>query len=112
MRHARDSARRLLPALSLLAPSALVLLAFTYWPLAQALWRSAITQHFGGSATIGLDNYARLFSDPHFATAARNNALYAIFTILPALALASRSRSRSSTAPASPLPCAPSSCCR
>ena len=36
----------------------------------------------------GLDNYRRLFADPHFARAAWNNAVYAAGTIVPSLVLA------------------------
>ena len=43
---------------------------------------------FGGAAHWGFDNYARLFADPHFATAVRNNLVYAAGTIVPSLTLA------------------------
>jgi sn-glycerol 3-phosphate transport system permease protein len=80
--------RHLLPALLLLAPSLVLLLAFTYWPVLQVLWRSLIVQRFGNEAAWGLDNYRRLFADPHFAGAALNNTLYALGTIVPSLAAA------------------------
>lgn len=41
-----------------------------------------------GHTAIGLDNYRRLFADPHFAQAAWNNLVYAVGTIGPSLALA------------------------
>ena len=72
----------------LLLPSALFLLAFTYWPVAQVLFGSFTVRAFGGAAHWGPDNYARLFADTHFATAVRNNLLYAVGTIVPSLTLA------------------------
>ena len=44
--------------------------------------------HSAGSAHWGIDNYTRLFADPHFATAVRNNLVYAAGTIIPSLTLA------------------------
>jgi len=70
-------------ALLLLAPSLVFLLLFTYWPILQVAARS-LTQRSG----FGLDNYRRLFADPHFTTAALNNLVYAVGTIVPSLILA------------------------
>jgi len=72
----------------LLAPSLVTLVAFTYWPVAQVAWRSTVIQRFAAPARFGIGNYARLFLDPHFGLAARNNALYALGTIVPSLVLA------------------------
>jgi sn-glycerol 3-phosphate transport system permease protein len=72
----------------LLVPSGVFLLAFTYWPVLQVSVGSLAVQTFGGAAHWGFGNYARLFADPHFATAARNNLVYAIGTIAPSLTLA------------------------
>jgi sn-glycerol 3-phosphate transport system permease protein len=80
--------RPLLLALSLLAPSLILLSAFTYWPVIGVTLRSLTQQQYGQTATWGLDNFARLFADDHFATAARNTVVYACGTILPSLALA------------------------
>jgi sn-glycerol 3-phosphate transport system permease protein len=80
--------RPLLLALSLLAPSLILLSAFTYWPVIGVTLRSLTQQQYGQIATWGLDNFARLFADDHFATAARNTVVYACGTILPSLALA------------------------
>jgi sn-glycerol 3-phosphate transport system permease protein len=49
---------------------------------------SLTVRAFGGSAHWGIDNYTRLFADPHFATAVRNNLVYAAGTIIPSLTLA------------------------
>jgi sn-glycerol 3-phosphate transport system permease protein len=72
----------------LLAPSIVLFLAFTYWPVAQVVWRSLLVQRFGGGAAWGIGNYARLFADPHFARACLNNLLYALGTIIPSIGLA------------------------
>ncbi len=87
-RRARPVLRQAVPALLLLAPSLVFLIAFTYWPVAQVIWRSFVVQRFGGVAAWGADNYARLFADPHFAGAVINNAIYAVGTIVPSLILA------------------------
>ncbi len=44
--------------------------------------------HSAAAAHWGIDNYTRLFADPHFATAVRNNLVYAAGTIIPSLTLA------------------------
>jgi sn-glycerol 3-phosphate transport system permease protein len=72
----------------LLAPALLFLAAFTYWPLLRVLGESITVGRFAGQHTLGLDNYRRLFADPHFARAACNNAVYAAGTIVPSLLLA------------------------
>jgi sn-glycerol 3-phosphate transport system permease protein len=75
-------------ALLLLGPSLVFLAGFTYWPLIQVTLRSLVQQRYGQSASFGLDNYARLFADPHFSHAALNNALYAAGTVIPSVILA------------------------
>ena len=79
---------RWLPALALLAPSLTFLMAFTYWPVLKVLVQSFIVGRFAGQHALGLDNYRRLFADPHFARAAWNNSAYAAGTIVPSLVLA------------------------
>src|SRR5271163_2075332 len=86
----RGDARRWrwLPAALLLAPSTLFLFAFTYWPVLRVLGQSFLVGRFAGQYRPGLDNYARLFADPHFVRAVGNNIVYAAGTIVPSLALA------------------------
>lgn len=84
--HART--HRVLLAAFLLAPSAIFLLAFTYWPVLQVLVSSFAVSSFGSATRWGLGNYARLLSDPHFARAVVNNLIYAAGTIIPSLTLA------------------------
>jgi sn-glycerol 3-phosphate transport system permease protein len=77
-----------LTAWLLLAPSLLFLLLFTYWAVAQVVVGSFTVQGFRGATHFGFGNYARLFSDEHFRTAALNTALYAVGTIVPSVGLA------------------------
>ena|SRR5579862_211656 len=79
---------RWLPVAVLLAPSLVFLVLFTYGPVIRVLMESLLVGRFSGSATVGLDNYQRLFHDPHFARAALNNLVYAAGTIVPSLILA------------------------
>ncbi len=89
---ARPLQRRLprlrLTAYTLLAPSAVFLLAFTYWPVVQVLAGSLVVHAFGGTARWGIGNYTRLFADPLFTDAVVNNVVYAVGTIVPSLLLA------------------------
>ncbi len=75
-------------ALLLLLPSLLLLVAFTYWPLVEVAWRSLDQARPGQRPLLGFGNYARMFADPHFAQAARNNAVYAAGTAIPSVLLA------------------------
>lgn len=84
----RTLPRLALTAYVLLAPSAVFLLAFTYWPVIQVIRASLTVKSFRTQAHWGLDNYTRLFSDPHFASAVVNNLIYAAGTIIPSVALA------------------------
>jgi sn-glycerol 3-phosphate transport system permease protein len=84
----RTHRRPMLAAYALLAPSAVFLAAFTYWPVLQVLAGSLTEHAFGGATRWGLGNYARLFADPHFARAVLNNLIYAAGTIVPSLTLA------------------------
>jgi sn-glycerol 3-phosphate transport system permease protein len=77
-----------LPVIGLLGPAIVFLAAFTYWPVLRVLGESFMVGRFAGQHALGLDNYRRLFADPHFARAASNNAAYAFGTIVPSLVLA------------------------
>lgn len=76
------------PALLLLAPSLLLLAAFTYWPVASVTAQSFRITAFGGGGSWGFGNYARLFSDPHFFQTVRINLVYALGTVVPSLVMA------------------------
>lgn len=72
----------------LLAPSAVFLLGFTYWPVLQVVGGSLVVSGFRNRAHWGGGNYARLFADPHFAAAVTNNLIYAAGTVIPSIILA------------------------
>jgi sn-glycerol 3-phosphate transport system permease protein len=72
----------------LLAPSAVFLFGFTYWPVLQVLAGSLTVRSFGGMAHWGFGNFSRLLADPHFSRAVVNNLIYAAGTIGPSLLLA------------------------
>lgn len=66
------------------APALAVYLAFLVYPSASSLWFS-VTDWDGLSPTynvVGLDNYARMFSDPVVLTAGKNNLLWSAVTIV------------------------------
>jgi ABC-type Fe3+ transport system permease subunit len=77
-----------MPVVALLAPAFAFLAAFTYWPVLRVFGDSFMVGRFAGPHALGLDNYRRLFADPHFARAAWNNAEYAVGTIVSSLVLA------------------------
>ncbi len=73
-----------------LLPSLVFLAAFTYLPLAMAAVLSLVRWNVltPEPAFVGLDNYRTLAADPLFWLVLRNNALYALGTIPPTMALA------------------------
>jgi sn-glycerol 3-phosphate transport system permease protein len=94
--------RSVWPVCALLLPSGIFPLAFTYWPVLQVALGSLSVRTFGGAAHWGFGNYARLFAVPHFASAVRNNLLYAAGTVIPSLALALLSPLSCARVPVSP----------
>jgi sn-glycerol 3-phosphate transport system permease protein len=88
LRRLAPNRARWLPVVALLAPAFAFLGAFTYWPVLRVLGDSFMVGRFAGQHALGVDNYRRLFADPHFARAAWNNAAYAFGTIVPSLVLA------------------------
>ena len=81
--------RRALPYL-LLAPSLLLLAAFTYLPIVRVAWDSLHDKPHGTPTTlfVGLGNYAALFADKAFRQSVVNNLVYAAGTVPPSMALA------------------------
>ena len=82
-------ARRAWPYL-LLAPSLLLLAAFTYLPIVRVLWDSLHDKVHGTTATlfVGLRNYTDLFGDKAFIQSVINNLVYAVGTVPISMALA------------------------
>lgn len=72
------ASRRQLTAWLFLAPALIVLVAFTLYPMAQAVYLSLTDYNLIKSAQfIGLDNYVELVDDPAFWNAFWNTVLYA-----------------------------------
>jgi len=82
-------ARRGWPYL-LLAPSLVLLAAFTYLPVVRVAWESLHEKIHGSTTTlfVGLHNYSDLFSDKAFTQSVTNNLVYAVGTVPPSMALA------------------------
>jgi len=72
-----------------LAPALFFLILFTYYPMLQVLWDSFFFKEFGANTEtfVGLSNYQRLFNDPEFINAVKNNIIYALGTVIPSLAI-------------------------
>lgn len=74
----RANGRRALTAWLFLAPALLVLVAFTLYPMAQAVYLSLTDYNLIRAAEwVGLANYAELLQDPAFWNAFGNTVLYA-----------------------------------
>lgn len=74
----------------LVAPSLVLLVAFTHWPALATLIDSFFSTPKGGRPPlfVGWDNYADLAADPVFWRALSNNAIYAAATIPLSVVLA------------------------
>jgi sn-glycerol 3-phosphate transport system permease protein len=74
----------------MLTPAASVLLLFTHWPTAATIVSSVFRPATAvrPARFLGLENYAYLLHDPVFMTAAVNNLLYALGTVVPSIVLA------------------------
>ncbi len=72
----------------LLAPALILLIAFTYFPIGNTVWRS----FFGFGVQMGDyfsdENYARLMEDTVFWKVLKNNLLYALVTVPASIVLA------------------------
>ena len=82
-------ARRTWPYL-LLAPSLVLLAAFTYLPIVRVAWESLHHKTHGMAETlfVGWRNYTDLFSDRAFLQSVTNNLVYAVGTVPASMALA------------------------
>ena len=81
--------RRTLPWF-LLAPSLLLLLAFTYLPIVRVAWESLHDKPHATGTTlwVGLGNYTALFADKAFTRSVVNNLVYAAGTVPASMAVA------------------------
>ena len=69
---------------ALLAPQVAVTLVFFVWPAAQALYQSVFVEDAFGTTVefVGLQNFAALFADPHYA---RSFGVTAVFSLAVAV---------------------------
>ena len=74
----------------LIAPQMLVILVFFFWPAAQALYQSVLSQDvFGTSVTyVGSENFQRLFSDSTYLESFYTTAVFAVLVAVIGLSLA------------------------
>jgi sn-glycerol 3-phosphate transport system permease protein len=80
---------RVLPYL-LLLPQMAVTIVFFLWPAVQTLWSSFLKEDpFGLKTTfVLLDNYTRLFRDPHYLQSIGTTAIFAISTAIVSMGVA------------------------
>jgi sn-glycerol 3-phosphate transport system permease protein len=73
----------------LLLPAAVLLAAFTHYPILSTIWHSLfITRRNGSELFVGLDNYRAMAADPIFWKVLVNNFWFALGTIPTSIALA------------------------
>ncbi|MBS0529281.1 MAG: sugar ABC transporter permease, partial [Proteobacteria bacterium] len=73
----------------LLLPAAVLLAAFTHYPILATVWHSLfIARRNGTEVFVGLDNYRSMAADPIFWRALVNNFWFALGTIPTSVALA------------------------
>ena len=64
----------------LVAPQMAVVLVFFFWPAAQALYQSLLTQDAFGMSTefVGMENFARLFADSTYLESFQTTAVFSL----------------------------------
>ncbi|WP_342130026.1 sn-glycerol-3-phosphate ABC transporter permease UgpA [Hydrogenophaga sp. OTU3427] len=74
----------------LVAPQMAVVLVFFFWPAAQALYQSLLTQDAFGTSTefVGLENFERLFSDESYLASFKTTALFSGLVAVSGLVIA------------------------
>ncbi|RJR40890.1 MAG: sugar ABC transporter permease [Desulfobacteraceae bacterium] len=74
----------------LLLPAAVMMAAFTHYPILGAIWSSFFStpRHGRASKFVGLENYTSMVEDPIFWQVLGNNFLYALWTIPISVCLA------------------------
>ncbi|MBS0539545.1 MAG: sn-glycerol-3-phosphate ABC transporter permease UgpA [Proteobacteria bacterium] len=79
---------RLLPYL-LLAPQMVITLVFFFWPSAQAMWQSLVTEDaFGGNTKfVWFQNFASLLSDPNYYDSVRLTVMFSALVSAIGLAI-------------------------
>ena len=74
----------------LVAPQLAIVLTFFFWPAGQALYQSVLEEDaFGMSRQfVGMQNFARLFSDPLYLESFQTTALFSVLVAVCGLAIA------------------------
>ena len=65
---------------ALIAPQAVIVLVFFFWPAGQALWFSVQQQDAFGTSTqfVGLDNFRALFADESYVASFKTTAVFSV----------------------------------
>lgn len=74
----------------LVAPQMAVVLVFFFWPAAQALYQSLLSQDAFGMSTefVGMENFARLFADPTYLDSFETTAVFSVLVAVAGLGVA------------------------
>ncbi len=74
----------------LVAPQMAVVLVFFFWPAAQAVYQSVLTQDAFGTSTefVGLENFNRLWNDASYLASFKTTALFSVLVAVFGLAIA------------------------
>lgn len=74
----------------LVAPQVSVVLVFFFWPAAQALYQSVLSQDAFGTSTefVGLENFERLFNDESYLASFKTTALFSVLVAGAGLSIA------------------------
>ncbi len=74
---------------ALIAPQIAIVLAFFFWPAAQAVWQSVLTQDAFGTTTefVGLENFRRVLGDPTYWASFRTTAVFSVLVAVVGLSV-------------------------
>ena len=74
----------------LVAPQMAVVLVFFFWPAAQALYQSLLTQDAFGMSTefVGMENFERLFADATYLDSFQTTAIFSLLVAVVGLGVA------------------------
>jgi sn-glycerol 3-phosphate transport system permease protein len=74
----------------LIAPQMAIVLVFFFWPAAQAIYQSLLTQDPFGMSTqfVGLENFERLWSDDSYLESFKTTAVFSVLVATIGLAIA------------------------
>ena len=74
----------------LVAPQLAVVAVFFFWPAAQALYQSLLSQDAFGTSTefVGLENFQRLWNDPDYLESFKTTAVFSLLVAVSGLSVA------------------------